>query len=715
MFRMIMILVLLIPLNLKAAEDAGNSLLAGAAKVNINPREYPVSMTGSFQDRQAMSAHDPLHARALVLQDGQTSIAFVVCDICLISREIFDNAKKQASIKTGIPVRNMLTSATHTHTAPTSVPLAQCNPNPEYVQFLTESIAESIVKAHQRLEPAKVAWAVTEEPGEVNNRRWYVKAGGISQNPFGSKTDKVRMNPPRGSDLLIKPAGPIDPQISILSVQTAKGRPLALLANYSLHYVGGLPANQLSADYFGEFARQIKKRLGADDSFVGMMSNGTSGDINNYNFKEPRPRAAAFERIMAVASVIADRSYAAVNSLDHKSDISLAMQESTIDLAIRKPNQDELAYAKNLLAKAKDPQRLSTHEVYARETVRINDGPDTVNIKLQALRIGELGIVAIPCEVFAEIGLEIKAQSPLKPTFTIGLANGYNGYLPTPEQHDLQGYETWRSGWSYLEKNASDKINQRVFAMLKQVADPTQKTNPNQLTAEEQQQGFKSLFDGKTLKGWKQGGNWKVEDAVITRSGKGGSLVYGDQVLPDDFELKFEWKVAEGSNSGVYYRPGQYEYQILDNKKHPDGKNPRTSAASIYFCMPPSHDATQPVGEWNTGRIVCQGTIIQHWLNGQKVIDLDYTDPRYAWHVGFLANRGGDLAARGAHLSLQDHGDPVWYRGIKLRTIPKEEKLKRSSVEPAKLSDATMAAEQRKLQRIMEGRARQRQRQQQKK
>lgn len=237
-------------------------------------------------------------------------------------------------------------------------------------------------------------------------------------------------------------------------------------------------------------------------------------------------------------------------------------------------------------------------------------------------------------------------------------------------------------------------------------------SEPNQLSEQEQQQGFKLLFNGRDLTDWQHSGNWKVEEGVITRSGKGGSLVYETEPVPDNFELKFEWKVAEGSNSGVYYRPGQYEYQILDNQKHVDGKNPRTSAASIYFCLPPSHDATRPVGEWNTGRIVCQGTVIQHWLNGEKVIDLDYTDPRYAWHVELLANRGGNLSDRGANLSLQDHGDPVWYRALKMRSIPDTEKLKHSNVNPAEITDAMMAAEQRKLQWIMESRARQQQKKQ---
>ena len=101
--------------------------------------------------------------------------------------------------------------------------------------------------------------------------------------------------------------------------------------------------------------------------------------------------------------------------------------------------------------------------------MNIDQWPGSVNLKLQALRIGDLGIVAIPCEVFAEIGLEIKQKSPLKPTFVIALANGYNGYLPTPEQHILQGYETWRSSWSYLEVDASIKITEQLLSMLKQV------------------------------------------------------------------------------------------------------------------------------------------------------------------------------------------------------------------------------------------------------
>lgn len=225
--------------------------------------------------------------------------------------------------------------------------------------------------------------------------------------------------------------------------------------------------------------------------------------------------------------------------------------------------------------------------------------------------------------------------------------------------------------------------------------------NSNALTDKESTAGFEAIFNGSDLDGWKHSGNWKVEDGVISRGGKGGSLVYTTKKIPDDFELRFHWKVGKKSNSGIYYRPGQYEYQILDNSEHPDGKNPRTSAASLYFCMAPSHDATKPVGEWNTGRIICKGTIIQHWLNGKKVMHFDYSDSQWAFNVDMLEKRGADLKARGANLSLQDHGDPVWYRAIKLRKLTDDDTLDMKPVSPVKIADDVLEAERKKLEGIV--------------
>jgi hypothetical protein len=206
--------------------------------------------------------------------------------------------------------------------------------------------------------------------------------------------------------------------------------------------------------------------------------------------------------------------------------------------------------------------------------------------------------------------------------------------------------------------------------------------------------GFEPIFDGKTLDGWKHGGNWAVVEGEIACVKKGGSLVYEKAKVPDDFDLRFDWKVAKGCNSGVYYRPGQYEYQLLDNANSPYGENPRQAAASLFFGMAPTKDVVKPFGEWNEGRIVCQGTVIQHWLNGEKVIDFDYTDSRWFHELEVLRIRGGDLTKRGANLSLQYHGADVWFKNLRWRPIPADEKLVSENLTPMPIPDGALRKEQ---------------------
>ena len=217
--------------------------------------------------------------------------------------------------------------------------------------------------------------------------------------------------------------------------------------------------------------------------------------------------------------------------------------------------------------------------------------------------------------------------------------------------------------------------------------------------------GFELLFDGRSFDGWEQKGNWAIEDGAFFRRSSGGPLTCTARTVPDDFELRFEWKVSKGCNSGVYYRPGQYEYQVLDNANSPYGENPRQSAASLFFCMAPSKDATRPPGEWNQGRVACKGTVIQHWLNGEKVIDFDYTEPRWREEVELLRIRGADLGARGGRLWLQDHGAPVWFRNIRLRTIPPGESLTRSDFTPMPVPPAALEKERARVQQMLKAKA----------
>ena len=456
-------------------------LQAGAALVDITPTIWPLPMVGSFSYRPATSAHDPLHVRAIVLDDGTTRLAIAVIDSCYVPREILDEAKNEAAKQTGIPADKMLISATHTHSAPPPGPgIGTRGPETEdlsanetkYSRQLIEGIASATTQADQRRVPAEIGWAVTQLADEVFNRRWFMKEGAIPPDPFGETTDRVRMNPPRASDDLVRPAGPTDPDISVLSVRTVDGRPLAVLANYSLHYVGGVPRGQVSADYFGEFADQIRERLapeGTDENFVGILSNGTSGDINNINFTKPRGPREPFEQIRLVAGKVADKAHEAYQSIEHRSSLQLAMAEREITLQMRKPSAEGYERAKQVLATQDESELPRRAKPYAKRAIRLYEGPDTVDVKLQAVRIGELGITALPFETFVEIGLRLKRESPLQPTFTIELANGANGYLPTPEQHELGGYETWL-GTNRVEKQASIKITKTLLELLETVA-----------------------------------------------------------------------------------------------------------------------------------------------------------------------------------------------------------------------------------------------------
>ena len=223
------------------------------------------------------------------------------------------------------------------------------------------------------------------------------------------------------------------------------------------------------------------------------------------------------------------------------------------------------------------------------------------------------------------------------------------------------------------------------------------------LDAEETRMGFVALSDGRTFAGWKQDGNWEIQDGAFARVRQGGQLVHVARTVPDDFELRFEWKVSKGCNSGVYYRPGQVEYQVLDDEFSPYAENPRQAAASLFFCMGPRKRASRPLGEWNTARIVCKGTVIEHWLNEERVISFDYTDPKWAQEVELLRIRGGDLGGRGGRFLLQDHGQDVSFRHLRLREIPRHEQLLPDpTFRPLPVPPAALAKEEARVRGLLE-------------
>lgn len=215
-------------------------------------------------------------------------------------------------------------------------------------------------------------------------------------------------------------------------------------------------------------------------------------------------------------------------------------------------------------------------------------------------------------------------------------------------------------------------------------AGAVQAQSPNTLTAAEKAAGWRLLFDGKTTDGWRgyrkkeMTGGWQVVDGALTRVAKGGDIVTVDQF--QDFELAFDWKVNPGGNSGVFFRASEEtgsvwqnsaEYQILDNAGHKDGARAITSTGSNYAMHAPSKDVSKPAGEWNSSKIVVHGNHVEHWLNGEKIVEYEigteewlalYNKSKFNKHPTYGREPRG-------HIAIQDHGDFVAYRNIKIRPL----------------------------------------------
>lgn len=445
---------------------------AGAALADITP-ENGIRIDGVLALGQpSKGAHDPLHARTLVLDDGATKLALTICDVRMIGQRVCDEAKALASKRTGIPASNMLVAATHTHGTPTPVDMY---PNNEqymrWEQRVIEGIADSIAKAVENLAPASIGWTSVHKPDYTFNRRWRIQQDAMLPNPWGETTDKVLTNPSVPREKLIEPAGPVDDELTVVYVRHADGRPLSVLANYSTHYVGGYADALVSSDYYGIFGNRVKELLApGDEKFVAMMFNGTSGNVNTINFAVPRDadRSNPWQRIARIGEDMAQTATKLSKQIDRFDDAPrLAAATRELELGVRKPDEKQLAWAKSVLANP--PAKGGLTVSYARHAQELAKYPDRVNIPMQAMRIGGLAIAGMPCEVFAETGLEIKQRGQHPRTINIGLANGYYGYLPTPEQHALGGYETWPAKISFLEVDASTKIRDTELELLAKV------------------------------------------------------------------------------------------------------------------------------------------------------------------------------------------------------------------------------------------------------
>lgn len=455
-------------------QAADRSILhAGAAAVDISPNKLPVITSGMWVGHEADKVNDPLHARCLVLDDGKTTVALVVVDSLMLPRELLDEAKEAARKATGIPTEHILISATHTHAAPAAVGVLGSNVDEQYANQLPGGLVESIVRAFNNRVPAKAGWAVANNFEHTHCRQWIYRSDRLvtdrpdrfATDPFGGHTIRANMIPGYQDADCVGPTGPADPGLSLLAVQSLDGRPIAVLANYSMHFFEWKP---ISADYFGRFSEELSRMIGRENqelSPVVMLSQGTAGDQHWMDFSQP----AKTPTIETFTAEVAKVAYDAYNTIEYHDDVPLAMAERKLFLGRRVPDKNRLAWARQIVDGMNGRKPQTQQEIYAREQIYLHEQPER-ELKLQAVRIGELGITATPCEAFAITGLKLKAQSPMRPTFNIGLANGADGYIPPPELYTLGGYTTWPARSAGLEVTAEPKITEAVLQLLEQVS-----------------------------------------------------------------------------------------------------------------------------------------------------------------------------------------------------------------------------------------------------
>jgi hypothetical protein len=350
--------------------------------------------------------------------------------------------------------------ATHTHTGPatadfTSIPIRK---EVAYCAWLTRRIADTARNASQRMEEALFGFGVGCEPTQVFNRRYWMKDG------------TVRMNPGHKNPNIVRPAGPVDPDVWVLAFAAPGGIPSAVLANYALHYVGGGPGSKdqhaISADYFGDFCRILPRMSG--QPLWTALSNGCCGDINNVDVNADYVEKRPYVQRKRVATILAAEVMKVLQKMPWSPQAKLGAELATLTTQRRRPTEQQLKTAEALLRT--EPHGATSRHVYAREWVRLHNAPRKEDeTYISAMRFGDLALVGLPGEIFVEHGLAIKRRSPFRRTCVIELANDWIGYIPTTKAFKEGSYETDLGEWSRAQPEAGDMMVETALGLLEKL------------------------------------------------------------------------------------------------------------------------------------------------------------------------------------------------------------------------------------------------------
>ncbi len=421
---------------------------AGAATANITPW-LGVAIPGSFRPRYGEDVQDELLAKALVLDNGEKRLAMVTCDLIAMPEKIATAAKDRIAERCEIPPECVMINATHTHSGAGIGNLLGVDEDSEYTAWLPLKIADAVELAVVRLQSARIGFTSVIEDRIAFYRRWHLKNG------------TVRMNPGKGNPDLVRPAGEIDPELALMYVESVEGAPISAVASFSLHYVGSGKQNSVSADYFGHFYRLVRHYLGGD--CVPLLWNAASGQINNIDVSGKTVwKGRGYDQSVRMANVLAGHLITEIQLMDMQEELELGASLGRMEFPRKEITEGDLDVAGKVLSGGHtysegpfswvvgQPIPDDRVDVYARECQRLAKLPERMTAPIQALKIGESAILALPGEIFVEIGLRIKAETSASPLFLVSLANGYIGYVCTDEALTNEGgYETW-AGMSSL-------------------------------------------------------------------------------------------------------------------------------------------------------------------------------------------------------------------------------------------------------------------------
>lgn len=419
--------------SLTAAAEA-QELRAGRAAVKITP-PVGIPMAGYYNTRLAEGTHDDLWAKALVLETGHTRAALVACDLVNIPADLSAAARKQAEAATGIPAAHIILSATHSHTGPllggrgmqfVQGPARKVMES--YRAALPGKIAEAIRAAQASLTAARLSSATGHEESVSFYRRFLMKDG------------TVRTNPGKRNPQVVQPMGQIDPEVQLVWVESADGKPMLAYINHALHLdtVGGL---QFSAD----FPFTIGKLLGklSSPELVTLFTNGAAGNINHINTSSSEPQKGHAEA-KRIGTVLAGEVIKTMTRLKAVPAGALLARSEVVPLPLPTYAAAQVAQAKAVAAKFDQPDSPGT--VPLAEAFRILDVAERkgapIEAEVQVITLGKsIAWVGLPGEIFVELGQAIKKASPFPMTIVVELSAGQIGYVPTRKAFEEGGYE----------------------------------------------------------------------------------------------------------------------------------------------------------------------------------------------------------------------------------------------------------------------------------